>query len=52
MAHSWKCLLRRRGEEAASVTSIELFFDLAYAAAITELTHHLLLMNEASGRRP
>ena len=45
MAHRWKCLLRRRGEEAASLTSIELFFDLVDAVAITELTNYLRLTN-------
>ena len=42
MAQGWAGLLRRRGEEPAPVTSMELFFDRVYALAITQLTNHLL----------
>ncbi|MGH2617678.1 MAG: low temperature requirement protein A, partial [Thermomicrobiales bacterium] len=35
-------LLRERGEDASEVQPIELFFDLVYVLAITQLTHHLL----------
>ncbi len=35
-------LLRRRGESAAEVTPVELFFDLVYVIAITQLTHYLV----------
>jgi low temperature requirement protein LtrA len=35
-------LLRRRDEESAGVTSIELFFDLVYVLAITQITQLLV----------
>jgi low temperature requirement protein LtrA len=35
-------LLRGRGGGAAEVHPIELFFDLVYVLAVTQLTHHLL----------
>lgn len=38
----WPGLLRPRGEHAGEVQPIELFFDLVYALAVTQLTHHLL----------
>jgi low temperature requirement protein LtrA len=34
--------LRERDEEQAEVKSVELFFDLVYVLAVTQLTHHLL----------
>lgn len=34
--------LRARGEGAAQVTPVELFFDLVYVLAVTQLTRHLL----------
>jgi low temperature requirement protein LtrA len=34
-------LLRARGEADARVAPIELFFDLVYVLAVTQLTHHL-----------
>src|SRR5260370_14847827 len=34
--------MRERGAGAAGVTSIELFFDLVYVFAITQLSHYLL----------
>jgi len=42
MVKRWEGLLRKRGEGDSSVTSIELFFDLVYALAITQLTDYLL----------
>ncbi|MFL5735306.1 MAG: low temperature requirement protein A [Chloroflexia bacterium] len=36
-------LLRVRGEGEPQVTSMELFFDLVYVLAITQLSHHLLV---------
>ena len=42
MAQGWAGLLRRRGEEPAPVTSMELFFDLVYVLAITQLTNYPL----------
>ena len=41
MTEKWRGLLRRRGNGETPVTSIELFFDLVYALAITQLTEHL-----------
>lgn len=35
-------LLRERDADATEVTPIELFFDLVYVLAITQITHHLL----------
>ncbi|MGE3595848.1 MAG: low temperature requirement protein A [Dehalococcoidia bacterium] len=35
-------LLREQGSGAAEVRPIELFFDLVYVLAVTQLTHHLL----------
>ena len=35
-------LLRERGDGPVEVTPVELFFDLVYVLAITQLTHHLL----------
>ncbi|MDP9363837.1 MAG: low temperature requirement protein A [Chloroflexota bacterium] len=35
-------LLRERGNDAAEVAPVELFFDLVYVLAITQVTHHLL----------
>ncbi len=35
-------LLRERGEGRARVSSFELFFDLVYVFAITQLSHHLI----------
>jgi low temperature requirement protein LtrA len=35
-------LLRRRDEESGGVTSVELFFDLVYVLAITQITHLLV----------
>ncbi len=35
-------LLRARTGEEAKVSSAELFFDLVYVFAITQLSHHLL----------
>jgi low temperature requirement protein LtrA len=34
--------LRERGEGQAEVRPVELFFDLVYVLAVTQLTHHLL----------
>lgn len=34
--------LRERDEEQAEVKPVELFFDLVYVLAVTQLTHHLL----------
>src|ERR687889_830537 len=34
--------LRERGEGQAGVRPVELFFDLVYVLAVTQLTHHLL----------
>lgn len=33
----------RRGEEAPEVTTMELFFDVVYVFAVTQLAHHLLV---------
>jgi low temperature requirement protein LtrA len=38
----WQGLLRERGPEKARVLPIELFFDLVYVFAITQLSHLLL----------
>jgi hypothetical protein len=35
-------LLRQRGEGEAQVTPLELFFDLVYVLAVTQLSRHLL----------
>ncbi len=35
-------LLRPPGDGAAAVTPVELFFDLVYVLAVTQLTHHLI----------
>ncbi len=35
-------LLRKRGDEDARVTAVELFFDLVFVFAVTQLSHHLL----------
>ena len=35
-------LLRTRDEDETRVTPIELFFDLVYVLAVTQLTHHVL----------
>jgi low temperature requirement protein LtrA len=37
-----RALLRERGEGTSPVTSIELFFDLVYVFAVTQLSHYLL----------
>jgi low temperature requirement protein LtrA len=43
MAARWHGgLLRDRAEGPAEVRPIELFFDLVYVLAVTQLTHHLL----------
>jgi low temperature requirement protein LtrA len=42
MRERWLGLLRDRGAGGTPVTPIELFFDLVYALAITQLTDHLL----------
>jgi low temperature requirement protein LtrA len=34
--------LRKRDEEQAEVKPVELFFDLVYVLAVTQLAHHLL----------
>lgn len=34
--------LRRRGDKTGQVTNVELFFDLVYVFAVTQLSHHLL----------
>lgn len=41
MAQPPLALLRQR-DEAAKVVSLELFFDLVYVFAITQLSHYLL----------
>lgn len=35
-------LMRVRGEETERVTNVELFFDLVYVFAVTQLSHYLL----------
>jgi low temperature requirement protein LtrA len=35
-------VLRARGEGIAEVRAIELFFDLVYVLAVTQMTHHLV----------
>jgi hypothetical protein len=42
--------MRERGAGAAGVTSIELFFDLVYVFAITQLSHYLLHHLTVAGR--
>jgi len=42
MTQWWESALRKRGADRAPVTSTEVFFDLVYALAITQLTEHLL----------
>lgn len=42
-------MLRARGERAHRVTSVELFFDLVYVFAITQLSHSLLTHPDAVG---
>src|SRR5215218_8240571 len=42
-------LLRARDQGEPQVTSIELFFDLVYVLAITQLSHHLLEHLSVSG---
>jgi low temperature requirement protein LtrA len=42
VARTARAILRERGERAARVTSFELFFDLVYVFAVTQLSHHLL----------
>ena len=37
-----EALLRERGDGQASVRPVELFFDLVYVLAVTQLTHYLL----------
>ncbi len=43
-------LLRGSGGGAAEVHPIELFFDLVYVLAVTQLTHYLL--NQSQGETP
>jgi low temperature requirement protein LtrA len=43
MTERWDSVLRKRGEDRAPVTTTEVFFDLVYALAITQLTEHLLI---------
>lgn len=38
----WHGVLRSRDGHEARVTNVELFFDLIYAFAVTQLSHHLL----------
>ncbi len=42
LSHRHHPLLRRRDGHEARVTSEELFFDLVYVFAVTQLSHHLL----------
>ena len=35
-------MLRERGKGEAEVKPVELFFDLAYVLAVTQITHHLV----------
>ena len=35
-------LMRERGADGSRVTNIELFFDLVYVFAVTQLSHYLL----------
>ncbi len=42
LVSSWPDLLRPHGDHAGDVQPVELFFDLVYALAVTQLTHHLL----------
>lgn len=39
----WPNILRRGGSHSGEVQPVELFFDLVYALAVTQLTHHLLI---------
>jgi len=42
-ASAWRDgVLRTRGDGITEVRSIELFFDLVYVLAITQMTHHLV----------
>lgn len=38
-----RSMLRNRDGHEARVTNAELFFDLLYAFAVTQLSHHLLV---------
>lgn len=42
-------LMRERGEGRQRVTNIELFFDLVYVFAITQLSHYLLQHRTVTG---
>src|SRR5215203_1382347 len=42
--------LRERGEGQAEVRPVELFFDLVYVLAVTQLTHHLLAPSRSAAR--
>lgn len=42
-------LLRQRGEHAARVSPVELFFDLVFVFAVTQLSHYLLAHLDAAG---
>ncbi len=49
MAEMGRRSLRRAGPDAGQVTNIELFFDLVYVFAVTQLSHHLLGQPTAQG---
>jgi low temperature requirement protein LtrA len=43
-------LVRERGEGHQRVTTMELFFDLVYVFAVTQLSHYLLRTSRWPGR--
>src|SRR4051794_18447704 len=48
-ARPWQGLLRERGPGKARVMPVELFFDLVYVFAITQLSHLLLTHLDSHG---